>query len=146
MKKPADLKQWTRSWSEFCSWPVLYDTHSTMCLWDQPLVFAHSLEDILSYSEESISYLGTVSSLLGLSFFGQPWELPLSANQHLLLCLFCPASSATAVPPEQLWHPLVFSVPCWCLPGLGISECLACVCMWIWKQHPTVLPNLASHS
>ena len=101
MKKPPDLKQITCSWSEFCSWPGLYDTHSIMSLWDQPLVFAHFPEDILSYSEESVSYLGTVSSLLGLSFFGQPWELLLSANQRLFLhfCLFsysCPFRAPSA--------------------------------------------------
>lgn len=98
------------SWSEFCSWPVVCDAHSIMCLWDQTLVCAHSAEDILSYSEEPISYLWTTSSLLGLIFSKNPWNY-LSATQPLLLHFF-------------------FFCFCLCSYSCLFKEPLASLCLW----------------
>ena len=93
--------------------------------WSWCGIFAHFPEDILSYSEELVSYLGTVSSLLGLSFFGQPWEQPLSANEHLFLRFFAL--------PLQLQLPLqsTHGLPLFLVCHVDVSQDWICLNAWL---------------
>lgn len=119
MKKPPDLKHWTRSWSEFCSWSILCDTHSITWSWDQPLVFAHSPEDILS---------SRVFCLLGLSISCQPWKLLLSANQHLLMYHYYYFGL-----PFQVQLPLqsTLGLPWFLVCHVGVSQGWVCLNAWL---------------
>lgn len=132
-------KQLIRTLNEETTWPqtldmgliwVLFMVHT---LWySQHYMLVGPATCLCTFSRTHLELFRGVSFLFVESLksprhstSGQPWELPLSANQHLLIHFFCLPFQ------QQLPLQSILCLPCFLVCHVGISQGWLCLNAWL---------------